>query len=141
MKDFYDQNNKEVDKSFEDIKNSLWDLNLNLANTYIGGFSQGAMMAAKVFFESPKDYKGLISFSGAPLHRNKWNKEYPDSSKKIFLSHGLQDPVLPFQCAKDLDVEITGFNKKTHWFNGQHEIPYQVLSDLANFLTVPGRQT
>lgn len=137
MKDFYDQENKELENSFEQLKGTLWDLNLNLKNTFIGGFSQGAMMASKLFFESPKDYKGLISFSGAPLHRKKWNLKDADSTQKIFLSHGMQDPVLPFQCAKDLEGEIVGFNKKTHWFNGQHEIPYQVLKDLAGF--VPGR--
>ena len=135
MSDFYDQTNNEIEDSFQKLKNSIWDLNLNLRNTFIGGFSQGAMMASKLFFESPNDYKGLVSFSGAPLHRKKWNLSEANKTKKVFLSHGMQDPVLPFQCAKDLDEEIKGFNKKTHWFNGQHEIPYQVLTDLGDFIS------
>ena len=135
MKDFYDQENEEVENSFEQIKNTLWSLNLNLKNTFVGGFSQGAMMALKLFFESPKNYKGLVSFSGVPLHRKKWNLNDVDPTQKVFLSHGMKDLVLPFQCAQDLDKEIKGFNKKTHWFNGQHEIPYQVLKDLADFIS------
>ena len=135
MRDFYDQENREVEESFSLLKNSIWDLNIDLKKTYIGGFSQGAMMASKLFFEAPSDYKGLISFSGAPLHRKKWKLEDPESTQKVFLSHGMQDPVLPFQCAKDLDEKIKGFNKKTHWFNGQHEIPYQVLKDLSEFIS------
>ena len=133
-KDFYDQENQEIEDSFTQLKNSLWELNLNLENTLIGGFSQGAMMASKLFFESPKNYRGFISFSGAPIHRKKWNLKEVNPKQKVFLSHGIQDPVVPFQCAKDLDKEIEGFNKKTHWFNGQHEIPHQVLKDLAYFI-------
>jgi len=135
MEDFYDQENQEIEDSFEQLKTCIWNLNLSLENTFIGGFSQGAMMAAKLFFESPKDYKGLISFSGVPLHRKKWKLEGANPIQKIFLSHGIQDPVLPFQCAKDLEQEIVGFNKKTHWFNGQHEIPQEVLRDLSDFIS------
>ena len=50
MSDFYDQENKEIDESFELLQSTLWDLEINLKNTFIGGFSQGAMMASKLFF-------------------------------------------------------------------------------------------
>lgn len=132
--EFYDQEHKEIESSFEMIKSSLWDLNIDLKNTFIGGFSQGAMMASKVFFEDSKAFKGLISFSGAPLHRKKWNLKKRDPKQKVFLSHGMQDPVLKFKCAEDLDKCIEGFNKKTLWFNGQHEIPHEVLTSLADFI-------
>jgi len=135
MKDFYDQESSEIEESFNLLKSSIWDLNLDLKKTYIGGFSQGAMMASKLFFEAPSDYMGLISFSGAPLHRKTWNLKDVDPKQKVFISHGMQDPVLPFQCANDLSEEIVGFDKKTHWFNGQHEIPHQVLKELSEFIS------
>jgi phospholipase/carboxylesterase len=155
LKDFYDQEHKEIDSSFSQIKESLWDLNIDLKNTYIGGFSQGAMMASKVFFDTPSDFKGLISLSGAALHRKKWNispknistknntkenttdsdsKNDSSTKQKVFLSHGKQDPVLPFSCATDLDDSVVGFNKKSLWFNGGHEIPPQVLKELSSFI-------
>jgi len=135
MTDFYDQEHKEIDDSFSLVKSALWNLDMNLKNTYIGGFSQGAMMATKVFFDDPSDFKGLISLSGAPLHRKKWSLDKAKESQKVFLSHGMQDPVLKFQCAEDLNKEIIGLDKKTHWFNGQHEIPEKVLTDLASFIS------
>ncbi len=141
LSEFYDQEHKEIDSSFSQIKECLWDLNIDLKNTYIGGFSQGAAMASKVFFDDLKGFKGLISLSGAALHRKKWNINTSNTAdletkQKVFLSHGKEDTVLPFRCATDLDESILGFDKKTVWFRGGHEIPPYVLDELSSFVKV-----
>lgn len=134
LEKFYATENTELDKSLSLIKNTLWDLNLELANTYIGGFSQGAMMATRAFFDEPESFKGLISMSGAPLQHSKWKT--PKGSPKIFMSHGQQDPVLPFVCAENLYEKVKSYNPKTVWFNGVHEIPPQVLVELSKWLKI-----
>lgn len=133
LEKFYLLENLELSNSLKLIQNTIWNLNFNLENTYIGGFSQGAMMATRVFFNDPLSFKGLISMSGAPLQHNRW-KTPADDSLKIFMSHGQQDPVLPFLCAENLLEKLKTYNPKHVWFNGGHEIPPKVLVELSNWL-------
>lgn len=130
---FYNTKPKELEQSLNLINETLWSLNLE-GTTYIGGFSQGAMMAANLFFNDLNTYAGLVALSGAPLQNKNWKEA---SDKKAFLSHGVQDAVLPFQCGKDFEKELKKqkLQLKTEWFQGGHEIPPQVLQNLANFLS------
>ena len=132
LEKFYLMDNKELSDSLKLIQNAVWDLNLNSKNTFIGGFSQGAMMATRAFFDEPENFKGLISLSGAPVQHNKWKTS--EKPLKIFMSHGQQDPVLPFACAESLLNKLSNFSPKHVWFNGGHEIPPKVLNELSDWL-------
>lgn len=131
---FYSMETPEFKKSLQLIKDSIWNLELT-GKTYIGGFSQGAMMAANCFMSDVSSFEGLITLSGAPLNYKKWKAT--DSSKPVFVSHGEQDPVLPFKCGSDLAGKFkdAGLNVQQSWFQGGHEIPPGILSKLGKFLS------
>jgi len=133
LEKFYGMTTDEFKKSLEMIESTIWDLDLK-GDVYIGGFSQGAMMAANVFFKSPNQYKALIAMSGAPLNFKNWSEL--TEAKKIFISHGEQDPVLPVKCGKDLKEKVVVAKGlvEEHWFQGGHEIPPSVLNKLGVFL-------
>jgi len=75
--------------------------NVDSSQVFVGGFSQGAMMAYSVGLSAPDKVKGIAAFSG----------NIPDQIKPViadksqlaglsaFVSHGKRDPVLPYQDA------------------------------------------
>lgn len=73
--------------------------NLDTTQIFIGGFSQGAMMAYNVALTTPEKIKGLAAFSGNIPEQAKSNIANKNSLSKLsaFVSHGRRDPVLPFQ--------------------------------------------
>jgi phospholipase/carboxylesterase len=81
---------------------------------------------------------GLIQLSGTLLAKQEWR---PSVGKRaglpVFLSHGTQDPVLPYVMAERLRDELMkgGLDVEWHRFHGGHEIPEPVLSRLNAFLT------
>lgn len=133
LEKFYNMETSEFKQSMQLIKDTVWDLDLK-GDVFMGGFSQGAMMAANVFMSDINSYAGLIAMSGAPLNYKNWKAT--DESKPVFISHGEQDPVLPFKCGADLDEKIkdSQLKIKTHWFQGGHEIPMSLLKELGSFL-------
>ncbi len=134
LEKFYSIDSKDYRKSLQAIKDTIWSLNLK-NSIYVGGFSQGAMMASNIFMSNVDNYTGLIALSGAPLGNNHW--EHSNSPKKVFISHGKQDPVLPFKCGKDLSEKLTqkGLIIDENWFQGKHEIPIDILNKLGDFLS------
>ncbi len=133
LEKFYSMKSPEFKDSLQLIKDAIWDLELK-GKTYVGGFSQGAMMAANCFMSDPKSYEGLITLSGAPLNFKNWKTT---SGQKAFVSHGEQDPVLPFKCGTDLSAKLkeSGLSVQQNWFKGGHEIPPTVLTKLSQFLS------
>lgn len=71
-------------------KDGLGDENLALI-----GFSQGAMMSLHVGLRRPKAMAGIISYSGILVGRDLLEIEM-QSRPPIMLTHGTEDPVLPF---------------------------------------------
>lgn len=133
LEKFYSMESDEFKDSLQTLKDSIWNLELK-NKVYIGGFSQGAMMAANVFMEDANSYEGLIALSGAPLNYKKWKTTR--ANKPVFISHGEQDPVLPFKCGTDLSEKLKDSDLSVEhiWFQGGHEIPMNVLNKLSKFL-------
>lgn len=134
LEKFYALENKEYQKSLELVNAAIWNLNLN-SPPVIGGFSQGAMMAANSFMQDVESYKGLVALSGVPLRHHTWPQA--TTLKKVFVSHGEQDSVLPFQAGQDLAQKLKEKNYEVEkaWFQGGHEIPPVVLNRLSDFLS------
>ena len=103
---------------------------------YLGGFSQGAMLATNLTLQWPELISKLFILSGILISEKSWKKGV-EKIRDIptFQSHGAEDGVLPFAGAKALDQL---FRKKPdhefHEFSGGHEIPISVLSALSRFL-------
>jgi phospholipase/carboxylesterase len=103
----------------------------------LGGFSQGAMVAGQVAFSSEEPLAALILLSGTPINEKAWcagmsfRKNMP-----VFLAHGRKDQTLSFIMAERLksDMETAGLSVTFVPFDGDHEIPEEVMIALNNFL-------
>jgi phospholipase/carboxylesterase len=101
------------------------------------GFSQGAMLAVDVVLAGAPGVKLVVAMSGVLLTDSVPALTASHRTKPQFLlSHGRQDPVVPFPTgsrAKEL-LEKHGFSVTWRPFEGGHEIPPPVLADVARFL-------
>jgi phospholipase/carboxylesterase len=77
----------------------LADKGLTCKDAVFAGFSQGAMLSLNMGFKL--DAAGIISFSGMLLGSDKIIFEKLQT--KVFLAHGRQDSVVPFECFKETE--------------------------------------
>ena len=98
-------------------------------NTALLGFSQGAAMALDVASELP--LAALVACSGYP-HPG-WS---PKPAVPILLTHGEQDPVVPFAASEALEEQVrkAGGTVRRVGFAGGHGIDPSVLELIREFL-------
>lgn len=122
-----------VDKAFKMFSS----MKLDWANTIIGGFSQGAMLATEVFLKAPETPAGLICMSGTLLNKTVWS-EFASQRKQssVFLSHGEMDQVLPHKGSLDLQKFLESYDIQTQFasFKGGHEIPMNVIQKIEKYI-------
>lgn len=82
-------------------KDGLGEENLALI-----GFSQGAMMSLHVGLRRPKALAAIISYSGLLVGRAQLETEML-SKPPVMLTHGTEDPVLPFACLAQAEAGLT----------------------------------
>lgn len=103
----------------------------------LGGFSQGAMLATDVFLHAPKAPKGLMILSGAVVNKPNWKLAAKNrEGSRFFMSHGRQDPVLPYRGASQLEslLNSSGLKGSLYSFEGTHEIPMNVIEKANEYL-------
>ncbi len=103
----------------------------------LGGFSQGAMVALDVGLHHATRLAGLVLLSGTIIAEPEWAPLMTRvAGMPVFQSHGRGDALLPFSVAEQLRDKLRtgGALVEWHQFNGGHEIPANVLSELATFL-------
>ncbi len=100
----------------------------------VGGFSQGAMCASHLAMNSKLKIDGLVLLSGALIAETRCPAQV--RGLPFYQSHGIQDPILAFQSAKELEEKLLSLNfkGKLHSFQGGHEIPMSVIHEVRNFL-------
>ena len=104
---------------------------------FLGGFSQGAMLACETVLRSARQFAGLIILSGSIIARPEWEERWPGrKGLPVFQSHGTDDPLLPHETATQLKDTLIrhGLPVTWHEFQGGHEIPLPVLDQLGQFL-------
>lgn len=92
----------------------------------LGGFSQGSMLAMDVALHLPEAPAALVIYSGTLLCEAEWTRLAPGrSGLRVLQSHGVQDPILPFEAAGWLRDLLTGAGLEVefHAFGGGHAIP------------------
>jgi phospholipase/carboxylesterase len=110
------------------------------ATVALVGFSQGAMLSIDVALAGTPGVERVVAMSGVLLvdsvpaltAARAANLKPP----RFLLSHGRQDPVVPFPSgarAKEL-LEKHGFPVTWRPFDGVHEIPAPLLEDVDRFL-------
>ena len=106
---------------------------------YLGGFSQGAMLACDVALTDPtRPLAGLVLLSGTLLAEARWTGLFAGrAGLRVLQSHGQQDPLLPFAMAERLRDALTTAGAQVEFlaFRGGHEIPMPVLTRLGAFLS------
>ncbi|MBA3314784.1 MAG: phospholipase [Planctomycetaceae bacterium] len=110
---------------------------LPLARIVLGGFSQGAMLSADVALRLEEPVATVCLASGVLLAEPEWKvlaaKQAP---LDVLMSHGTQDPILPFFGAEALRDLLIAHGHKVEFlpFSGGHTIPWPILGALAKRL-------
>ncbi len=108
--------------------------------TILGGFSQGAMLSLDVALHRAIDdeapFAGLVLFSPTLIAAELWRPAMAKLGAPIMVSHGSQDPILPFAASEGLRDELRAAGLEVDWleFRGGHAIPQQVLEKASSFI-------
>jgi phospholipase/carboxylesterase len=103
----------------------------------LGGFSQGAMVAADIAFASATPLRALVLLSATPVDERTWIRGLRRRrGLPVFIAHGRQDQVLPYAGSQHLQQVLSdaGLNVTFVPFDGGHEIPVPVVDALNEFL-------
>lgn len=103
----------------------------------LGGFSQGAMVASEVAFDSDTPLSALVILSGTIVDERAWARHlHARRGLPVFLAHGRQDHTLPFEAADRLRGTLEAAGLRVTWFpfDGGHDIPAPVVVALNEFL-------
>lgn len=112
-------------------------LNVPTERLLLGGFSQGAMLATDLVMTMDAAPAGLAILSGSLVNASRWRELAPrHKGFKFFQSHGTRDPVLSFALAQRLESLLleAGWQGKLQSFQGAHEIPHEILYQLARYV-------
>jgi phospholipase/carboxylesterase len=94
--------------------------------TVLLGFSQGCLMTMEVGARYPHKFAGLVGISGYVFEPERLVKEMPPVAKeqRFLVTHGFQDPVVPFEVTRDQIkvLKAAGLNISWHEFNKAHNI-------------------
>jgi phospholipase/carboxylesterase len=103
----------------------------------LGGFSQGAMLAADVALRSDVKLDGLVLLSGTIIAEDEWRARLASrAGLPVFQSHGTDDPLLPYAIAEQLRDALVaaGMSVTFDSFDGGHGIPPATMKRLGEWL-------
>lgn len=103
----------------------------------LSGFSQGSMLVTHAALTHPEPPAALVIFSGTLICEPVWKPAAPQrAGLQTIISHGRQDPILPFTGAEWLRDMLSeaGLDVSFLPFNGQHTIPMEALQAFAKLL-------
>jgi phospholipase/carboxylesterase len=104
----------------------------------LGGFSQGAMIAADVAFRSDRPLQALVLLSPTPVDESAWTAGMrARRGLPVFIAHGRQDAILSFALAQRLAATMQREGLRVTWFafDDGHEIPAETVDALNRFLS------
>ncbi len=133
-----EQNPAGLQRAAELLLQTLSDLGCTLSQCFLGGFSQGSMVALEAALIAEEKPKALLIMSGALIARDHWRDLMRSSPRfPVFQSHGSMDPVLSPVHARELNKMLTeeGFFPRFYEFLGYHGIPDSVTKQIASFIS------
>lgn len=104
----------------------------------LGGFSQGAMVAAQVAFRSDEPLRALVLLSGTLVDESSWKASFGRrKGMRVFIAHGRGDRTLSFEAADRMHREMAAAGVEVTWFpfDGGHETSDKVIAALNVFLS------
>lgn len=103
----------------------------------LGGFSQGGMLATDLALHWEQRPAALVGLSSVPVTAETWKKLGPRrAGLPVILSHGRQDPVLPYsegEALRDL-LTAAGLSVEFIPFDGPHTVHPDALDRVARLL-------
>ncbi len=103
----------------------------------VAGFSQGAMLAMDTVLRSRRPVGGVGSLSGSLIASQDWVPRMPARrGLPAFVSHGRDDPRLPFALSEQLAAHLTEQGLRVRWVphGGGHEMRASVARAFARFV-------
>ncbi len=99
----------------------------------VGGFSQGAMITLGLLGLAPAGFAGAVLLSGAPMLLAPLDDL---GGMPVFVSHGLEDDVLPCDGADVIEVllESAGAAVEGHRYPMGHGVSLETIEDLDRWL-------
>jgi phospholipase/carboxylesterase len=126
------------------VRSSLGRAEISQARPIVlGGFSQGALVACEVAFNSDAPLSALVLLSGTYVDSTEWGWNAAGRrGLPVFIAHGRQDPIFPFEQAEKLAEKLARGQGEGHPgvdvtfvpFEGGHEVTAEVQGELAMFL-------
>ena len=104
---------------------------------FVGGFSQGAMVAAESVLHDGVTPAGLFLLSGALIAGKRTAEEARSlPGCRFFQSHGTEDLILPLAAARRLHdvLDDAGWVGQLHTFSGGHSVPEEIVVQLRGWL-------
>lgn len=128
---------KEYSQIRQVISLLIAELDIPLSKLFLGGFSQGAILALDAALHAPEKIGGLLLFSGILVNEEEWEKRISQyAGMPFFQSHGKEDSLLPFERAVALEqfLKKGGLIGHLNAFHGGHEIPHSLTPKINAFL-------
>lgn len=107
----------------------------------VGGFSQGAMVAADLAFRTDEPMQALVLLSPTFVDEQGWLPLMRHrAGLPVFVAHGREDPTLSFASTDRLQRTMDNAGLRVTWvpFAGGHEVPAEVVAALNRFLAAVG---
>jgi phospholipase/carboxylesterase len=95
------------------------------------------MVASEVAFRSDTPLAGLVLLSGTVVDEASWRAGYGRRrGLPVFVAHGRKDGVLPFAASDRMrqELQAAGLDVTWHPFDGSHDVPARVVTELNRFL-------
>jgi phospholipase/carboxylesterase len=102
------------------------------ARVVLLGFSDGASYALSLGIPNSQLFRGVVALSPGFAVVN----GEVDTRQRLFIAHGRRDTILPFANTRDeiaAGLERAGFDLRTRWFSGGHEIDPAALDKGLDF--------
>lgn len=110
----------------------------NLAEIYLGGFSQGAIMSYSIGLIHPETITGILSLSGRILQEIRSLVQAGTELQHVnfFIAHGTHDTVLPVHYAREAGeyLQTLGVSFTYHEYAMGHQVSKDVLDDISRWL-------
>lgn len=120
------------------LEEAITEYNLDPENIVLMGFSQGGMMAYQFTISTPHLIKGSAILSSYILESNKLKigKQEDLKNVNLFISHGVEDKVIPYHRAVESMRFLENINVpyKFKLYPVAHKISEQNLIDVVNWL-------
>lgn len=111
-------------------------LGADSARVFLLGFSQGAILSLHVALSHPEQIKGVIALSGKLMPESvKQAKGHDVSGLKVFMSHGLQDNVIPPTAAESAAASLAALGVRLDFkrYDMRHQISRDTIEDLSRW--------